>query len=214
MPNYDKSPFKQPPRLLIPGQNAYVFGSYKQNASPTQIAIATVAIAANVATVTGTVIGGDIPVVAALISIRGTQTGAGEFNVTNVALASVVFVPATSGITVTFALVGTNVSATADSGKAIIPQPEVAETTTTNAPSIAVAVQENETFLQSGRQVSVGIVGTGVYQLQGADFDQDSEYTSLGVANDNAVTQFGPFNHRFYRVIPTTGGSAVVRITG
>lgn len=214
MPNYDKSPFAPVPRLLIPGQNSYVFGSWKQNASPTQIAIATVAITANVATVTGTVTGGDVPVVGSLVSIRGTQTGAGEFNVSNVALASVTFVPATSAITITFALVGTTVGATADSGKAIIPQPEVPETTTTGTPSVAVAVQMNEIFLQSGRQVSVTVLGTGVYQLQGADFDEDTEYTSLGVANDNAVTQFGPFNHRFYRVIATTGGSAVVRITG
>jgi hypothetical protein len=214
MPAYDKSPFKQLPRLLIPGQNAYVFGSYKQNASPTRIAVATVAIATNVATVTGTVTGGDIPVVGSLISIQGTQTSSGAFNVTNAALLSATFVPATSGITVTFALTHANAGVVADSGLALIPQPEVAEVTTTNTPSIAVAVQENEIFLQSGRQVSVGIVGTGVYQLQGADFDQDSEYTSLGVANDNAVTQFGPFNHRFYRVMPTTGGTAVVRITG
>lgn len=214
MPNYDKSPFKTPPKLLIPGQNSYVFGSYKQNSSPTQIQVASVAITANVATVIGSVVGGDIPVAGALVSIRGTQTSAGLFNVTNVALASSTFNYTTGVLTITFALANANVGTTADAGRAIVPQPEVAEVTTTGTASIAVAVQENETFLQSGRQVSVAIIGTGVYQLQGADFDQDAEYTSLGACVDNAVTQFGPFNHRFYRVIPTTGGTAVVRITG
>jgi hypothetical protein len=214
VPNYDKSPFKKPPQLLIPGQSSYVFGSLNTNASPTQIQVSSVAIAANVATVVGNIFGGDVPLVGGLISIRGTQTGSGAFNVTNAAILSVTFVPATSQVTVTYALTHANVSVTADAGLALVPVAEVPETTTTNVASVAVAVQQNETFLQGGRQLSVTILGTGVYQLQGANFDQDSEYTSLGACTDNAVTQFGPFNHRFYRLLPTTGGSAVGRIDG
>jgi hypothetical protein len=214
MPSYDNSPFKRPPAILIPGQSSYLFGSWKQNASPTQIQVASVAIAADVATVTGTIYGGDVPTVGSLISIRGTQTGGGTFNVTNATIVSVVFVAATSGVTITFALASGNVATTADAGKALAPQPEVAENVVAGTASIACTVQQNETFLQGGRQVSATVLGTATLKLQGANFDQDSEYTDLGACTTGAVTQFTASNFKFYRCMPTASGTAVARIEG
>jgi hypothetical protein len=241
MPGYDNSPFKPIPRLLIPGQNSYLLGSWRQDASPTQFQVATVAIAADVATVTGTVTGGDIPLVGGLISIRGTQTSSGAFNVTNAALTAVTFTPATSAITVTFALTAANVATTADSGLAIVPISEVPETVA-NGASIACTPQNNETFLEVGRLLSTTVTfptlpTTATVVLQGANFDTDSEYTTIdtvatvtaGAQTTPKVTEVqnngggtttainSPVNYRFYRFLVSgvTGtGTIIARIEG
>lgn len=241
MPAYDNSPFKPVPKLLIPGQNTYLFGSLSTNEAPATFQVQTVAIAANVATVTGTMLGGNYPAVASLISIRGTQSGSGEFNVTNVALASVTTAPATSGITVTFALAGANLTAAADAGKAIVPLPEVGEAVAAGA-SLACTPQNNETFLEVGRLLSTTVkfptLPTAVtVVLQGANFDVDSEYTTIttvatvtgGAQTTGQVTEVqnngggattdinSPVNYRFYRFLVSglTGtGKIIARIEG
>ena len=120
MPNYMEGPFPQR-AALIPGQPAYSFG-----VAPTanaRMSISKVAIATNVATLTVQMLEGIIPAVGALISVQGTQTvtsgGAPNFNVTNVALASVTINSSTGAGTVTFALTSNNITAIADSGQAI-----------------------------------------------------------------------------------------------
>lgn len=241
MPAYDNSPFKPIPRLLIPGQNSYLWGSWKQDASPSKFQVHSVAIAADVATVVGVVTEGEIPLVGSLISIRGTQTSSGAFNVTNAVLTAVTFVPATSGITVTFALTAANVATTADAGLAIIPQPEVPETLVAGA-SIACTPQNNETFLEVGRLLSTTVTfptlpTAATVVLQGANFDVDSEYTAIatvatvaaGAQSTPKVTEVqnngggtttainSPVNFRFYRFFTSgiTGtGTIIARIEG
>ncbi len=230
MPAYDSSPFKPVPRLLIPGQNTYLLGSYSQDASPSKFQISNVELASDVATVTGTMTEGSVPAVGSQISIRGTQTSSGLFNVTNVALASVTFTVASSAISVTFALTGATVATTVDSGLAIVPQPEIPETLADEA-SIACTPQNNETFLEVSRLVSTAVEfptlpTAATVVLQGANVDQNSEYSTIatvatvasGVQTTPVVTAISSaVNYRFYRFLVSgvTGtGSIIARIEG
>ncbi len=230
MPAYDNSPFKPIPHLLIPGQNTYLLGSYAQDASPSKFQVTSVALASDVATVTGTLIEGNAPAVGSLISIRGTQTGSGLFNVTNVALTAVTVTAATSAITVTFALTGSTVTTTADAGLAIVPQPEIPETLVAEA-SIACTPQNNETFLEVGRILSTTVEfptlpTAATVVLQGANVDQNSEYSTIatvatvasGAQTTPVVTAISsPINYRFYRFLVSgvTGtGTIIARIEG
>lgn len=232
MPAYDNSPFRPVPKLLIPGQNTYLFGSWPgSTVAPTRFIITNVAITSNVATITGTVVEGNIPAVGSLISIRGSQNAA-NFNVTNVAIASVSITAATGQGTITFALTHADVASTPDQGTALVPVPEAAETLAAVA-SIACAIQNPEIFLQGARQVSTTVEFTGLsgsaaatVDLQVADFDQDSEYTTVtgpaatvasGAQTTAKVVQFTGVNGRFFRfkVSGLSGtGNIIARISG
>lgn len=143
MPTFKNNPFN-PPQLLQNGVPAYLVGSFSQQAGNTQLAVITDAIASNVATVTATLISGPLPTANAVISIINSTNGAGEFNVSRVPVSSVSYNATTNVATITFALTGSNQSATADSGTAIIEPAEVGETVSGNYTSQAVVVQAPE----------------------------------------------------------------------
>jgi hypothetical protein len=196
MPYYDDSPFKTPPKLLVAQWPTYLLGSFPADVAPTRFQIADVALASNVATVTGTVIEGNIPAVGSLISIRGTQSGSGEFNVTNAAITAV-SINATSGQgTISFALTGANLSITADSGLAIIPQPEAGEAIA-NGASVAAASPFNDSKTDGARtyqaQITFPTIPTAcTVALQISEVDQDSQYSTVGTVatvSGGAVTQ-------------------------
>jgi hypothetical protein len=141
MPNYNNSPFAPLPQVALPGIPVFAFGSFNDRAAPTKMGISQVALTANVATLTVQLYEGNIPAVGSLITVQGTVSAGGAFNVVNVALTGVT-INATSGAgTVTFALTHANVGATADSGFAIVPQPLVGETPTPPQLSVPVAFQ-------------------------------------------------------------------------
>lgn len=147
MPAYSSSPFAPTPILALPGNPAYVFGSFNDRVAPSKLQVTNVALTANVATLTVQLLEGNIPAVGSLISVQGTQSTAGLFNVTNVALASVT-INATSGAgTLTFALTHANVASAADSGFAIVPAPYVGETITPPEASVVVALPPAEKAL-------------------------------------------------------------------
>jgi hypothetical protein len=211
MPNYNTSPFGNQPALIYPGVPYYLFGSWPQDQSPTLMYVTSVAIASNVATVGVQIYGGAIPVVGALISIVGTATLSGAFNVTNVALTGVTI--ATTGVgTVTFALTGTNTSTTPDGGQAIVPQPEVGETISTVASVAVTPKQDSEISLD--RTVTVQTNYTTVptastVTLQGSMTNLDADYVSIATAatvSGSAVT-LGFLtvvsSFLFYRVLPS-----------
>ena len=101
-----------------------------------------VAATGGTATVSVYVRAGNIPIVGNLISIAGTQTSSGLFNVSSAPLTNVT-INATTGIgTVQFALVGT-VGSVADSGQALVPIQEVPETLAANT-SVPVYVPSQE----------------------------------------------------------------------
>lgn len=196
MPQYDNSPFKKAPKLLVAQWPTYLFGSWPADVAPTRFQVSSVALATDVATVTGTVIEGNIPTVGSLISIRGTQTSSGLFNVTNVPVTAVSIALATGQGTISFDLTGSNVATTPDAGLAILPQPEVPETLVAGS-SIPAAAPFNDsktdgarTFLASCTFPTIPTAAT--VTLQASEFDSDSQYYSLGTVAtvaSGAVTQ-------------------------
>lgn len=127
MPPFSDTGFNAIP-ALNPGQPGYSLGSFDDHQPLCKFLINAVAITSDVATIYGTIVEGDIPAVGQLISIQGTQTGSGEFNVSDVALTGVTIAAATGIGTMTFALSASDVSKTTDAGVALIQIAEVPET--------------------------------------------------------------------------------------
>lgn len=142
MPAFSASPFAALPEVAIPGKPAYLFGSLPVDTADMVMTITSVAITSNVATVIGTIQAGNVPAVGNLLSIQGTTTSSGAFNVTGVALASV-SVTGPGVATLTFPLTHANVATTPDSGKGMVPIQEVAETLA-NGASVPVYVPAQE----------------------------------------------------------------------
>jgi hypothetical protein len=210
VPNYNNTPFKAAVKLLYAGVAEWLRGSWPQGKSPTKMYVTSVAIAADVATLGVTVFEGDIPAVGSLISVQGTQTSGGEFNVSNVALTNVTI--ASTGIgTVSFALADANVATTADAGLAIVPQPVQMEAIADSA-SVPVAMSNNSFGGDLDRTVTVqAIFGTvptaATVVLQGSMFDSDADYVTVGTiatVAGSAVTANGltvVANWLFYRAL-------------
>lgn len=182
MPFYNKSPFRGPIRLLYAGVVEYLFGSWAQDKSPAQFYVTATALAANVATLGVTIYGGDPPAVGSLVSVQGTQTSGGQFNVVNVALSAVNLVNGAG--TVSFPLVGANQATTPDAGIAVVPQPIQTEAIAAGA-SIPVAMSNNSYGGDLNNTVTAqavfGSLPTAVtVQLQGSMFENDADYVTLG----------------------------------
>ena len=142
MPTMNTSAFAPLPEVALPGKPAYVYGSLATDTQDTLLQVTNVAATGGTATVSVYVRAGSIPVVGNLISIAGTQTSSGLFNVSSAPLTNVT-INATTGIgTVQFALVGT-VGSVADSGQALVTIQEVPETLAANT-SFPVYVPSQE----------------------------------------------------------------------
>lgn len=226
---YDSTP-NHNVQTLVPGFASYLFGSWPVDIAPTRFVITQVSLASNVATITGTVVEGNIPAVGALITVRGSATGAGEFNVTNVAISAVSINATTGQGTISYPLAAANVAATADGGTATAPQPEIFDAFSFSGnggrwASIPVAPPVNTPSMIPGRTMTLIIntpantlTGTVVANLQMALMDQDSEYQNVGTSISIPTTaqviaqeytlQLG----KFYRVqiSGVTGGAATV----
>src|ERR1700677_1795031 len=231
MPAYSKVPGHLV-SLLVEGVPQYLFGGCPLGKSPPKFLVSQVALTTNVATVTGTVIEGEIPTVPAagqpssLISIVGTSSNGGAFNVTAVAVTAVSITASTGAGTISFALTHANVSATADAGMAYIPQPETAETLVAGA-SVPITIPVQDPRTDSARTVDVVVsfptLPTGAtVNLQWAIFDQDSEYanvstTPVAVVAGSSITggpsaQYTLNSARFYRlnVSGLTGSGTII----
>lgn len=149
MPAYSLNPLAAIP-LALPGIPTFFWGSLSDRISPTKMTISQVALTSNVATLTVQVIEGNVPVAGQLVTVTGTQTSSGAFNVSQIAIASAT-INATSGAgTITYALTHANVTATADSGLAVAPQIATYEAVTTNENSQAIALP----MAQDGKSIS------------------------------------------------------------
>jgi hypothetical protein len=127
---------------------------------------------------------GNIPAAGSLITVRGTSSTSGLFNVSNVALASVSINAATGAGTVTFALTHANVVSAPDAGQACVPVPEVGETLTQGTKSAAFAIQN---VVGKGYGISWSYSCPSApaaisIQLEGAISDNEAEYTLIGTA--------------------------------
>ena len=181
MPTYLNSPF-QKTRALQDGVPEYLYGSYASDVALTRLLVSEVALTSNVATLTVQVVEGNIPAVGSTISVQGTATGAGEFNVTRIPLTAVSINASTGAGTVSFDLTGTNVTTTADTGEAIVDTPEVGETIAEGS-SIAAAALYHQDIPPGSRAISASVTVTGItaatIKLQGANFNEDSQFTDV-----------------------------------
>lgn len=137
MPLYTSSPFSSV-TLLQPGKPEYVWGSFNDRVPNTRLSVSNVALTSNVATLTVQLLEGNIPAVGSLITVQGTQSTSGLFNVSGIALTGVT-IDATSGAgTVTFALTHADVGSVPNSGGALVQTPVVLEAVTAATSSKAV----------------------------------------------------------------------------
>ncbi len=228
MPAFNVSPFGSAVQLLYAGVPAYLFGSWAQDQSPTQMYVTSVAVSSDVATLGVTVHGGSIPDIGSLISVQGTVTGSGAFNVTAQALTAVNI--AANGVgTVSFALTAANLVTTADAGAAIVPQPEVPEAlSSATGASVAVAMANSSFGGDLDRTVTAVCEFTtlptaATVSLQGSMFLDPAQFVTIGTiatvasgavtANGLTVTE----KWLFYRALPSgvTGtGEFTCKITG
>jgi hypothetical protein len=224
LPAYNGSPFAPPAALLLSGENVYFFG-FKVGVQPTtRMQVTSVsANGTNNATVGVKILEGPIPIVGNLISITGTTSAAGAYNVTNVALTNVV-IDATSGIgTVTFNLTTAQLAVTADFGTALVPIAEVAEALV-NGASKQFATQQVTGSNENAATVTWSTLypsqpGSVTMQLQAAMVDLDAQYntvdTSTNVAGEERFVTLTNFS--FLRVkasnVTGTAPTVIVKMT-
>jgi hypothetical protein len=189
------------------------------------MAVTSVAITSNVATLAVKILEGFIPVVGQLISVMGTQTvtsgGAPNFNVTNAVLTGVT-INATTGVgTVTFALTSSNIATTPDAGMTELIPYVAGEAVGTAAAGQQFAVAGATLAADNTRVITwftqfTGSPATVTMNLQGSDVDQDSYYTNIdsstAAAGESRSVSVGYY---FYRVLAAaTGGTSPKVIVG
>ena len=191
-----------PPQLLQKGVPAYLFGGLNMLRGNAKGTVADTALAANVATITVQLNEGATPVAGDYITVWGTSQQAGLFNVTR-ALITAVSITATTGAgTISYALTGTNQSATADTGRWQMEIGETADTLTNNTFSAPACIQAPQGDSQFTVPIAVtfpgGVLPTALtVNLQAAIRDIASEYTNVSapIATVAAgVYSSGPFN--------------------
>ena len=194
MPAFINSPF-QCPKMLKKGVPGYLFGRYNTLLGNTNLATNTVAIASNVATITATHLSGPALVAGALVSIIiNTVIGSGEFNVTRVPITGTPTYNATTNLwTFTFALTGSNVSATADYGSVFVEQAEVGESVVAQASqAFVIAAPEGDSQFTVPFSVTFTTLPTAAtITLQKAISAQNStEWTNTTAAVVIAATAY------------------------
>jgi len=214
MPAYVSTPFGPKPETLQPGTPGYSFGSFNANAPTTKMFVSKTGSSAGTATITVQVVEGNIPIVGALITITGTQQGAGVFNVANAAITAVSITAATGAGTIQFALAGT-VATSGDAGLALVPTPEVGEALAVlagKAFAVPYVVGQNDNERSVSWQLNYpSAPATVSVSLQGSLEDVDGLYqtidTSTNVNGELRVATLS--NYRFLRLKSTiaTGGT-------
>ena len=212
MPQYQATPFRAAPALLVAGSAEYLWGSYNNKTGPTFGYVISDSAVTTTGTVTFRIVSGNVPIAGALITVVGTANASGHFNVTN---ATIVTVSCTdAGIcTVTYAITSSSVAlGTADSGEVLIPQPEIGEALT--AVSSAPACMPYGNTLANLNQGLTAVVSfpslptSVIVYLQQAVQDIDSEYATVAVVatvSGGVVTSSGaqitvdPTLGRFFR---------------
>lgn len=232
MPVYDATGLGPTPKLLLPGEPGYLFGSLPYDQAPARFTVTNVALTSNVATVTIQIEQGNIPAVGNLVSIRATTSTGGIFNVTNAVLTGATITATTGAGTITFALTHADVVSAADTGYGIIPVAETAEAliptggVVTTAP---LAIARNQAHTNVERTINCyvsfpSLPTTATVTLQGAIRDYDSEYVAMGSAIATvtggvltlALTQYSLTNVNFIRAQITgiTASSSPAGVAG
>lgn len=156
MPAFDGTGFSHTPQLS-PGQPCFSIGASNDKQAMGKFLVDHVALTSNVATLTGTIVEGNIPLVGQLISVQGTATGSGEFNVSNVAISAVSITASTGKGTISYALTASNVGSTADQGIALIQPGDTSENIAHASGGYAgqaFALSSFPGFAQQGRSIT------------------------------------------------------------
>ena len=220
MPPYLNRP-GQKVRALQPGTPEYLLGSWNQDVATTKMWVSKVALASDVATLTVQVTRGPIPAAGSMITVRGTQTGSGEFNVTRVALTAVTIAAGTGAGTVSFALVQSDVAAVTDGGTATVDTREIPETVAagSSCPAFLAAERLNANSTLGAIVLFPTAPTDATVKLEWALRDIDSEYQAVGtVATVTAGTMAGgslwtnpaPGFYRFNLSNVTAGSGTIV----
>ena len=217
MPAYIVTPLDGIPPMLLPGIPGYSYGSFNPDLPTTRMQVTSVAITSNVATLGVQMVEGNIPAVGSLISVRGSQTASGAFNVSNVALASVTIDKITGAGTVTFALTHADVatdSSSAAAGAADVPVPEVAEAMT-NSTGLQLTMQPASGLPNNSRDLLWDIETPSAPSsfsaaLQVSETDVDGDYTTIDTATAVGSRQVAGVRANFIRIKITavSGGSS------
>lgn len=137
----------RPVAQAVPGLPAYMLGSLNRLVAPTRMNISTVALAGTTATVVGTVVEGNAPVVNQQVTIRGAVPS--YFNVNNATILTVTQVdtPDDGVWSITFSLTNSNIVTTSSPGIAVAPQQEVGDSVQLGGGgtwySVPVSIQSN-----------------------------------------------------------------------
>jgi len=192
MPPYQTTPFKETPRLLIPGTPFICSAHTMIVPRPRAVTSFQISAVTTTGTVTFQITDGNPPVVGALITVRGAANSS-NFNVTNGIILTVTTDTTTGVCTVTYAIASTTQATLADHGEVSIPQPEIGETLL-NGASAPVAVSTNAPEVNQGKSLTVNVsfpiapTATTVV-LQGANFDIDSEYVTIAPLSARPIPQ-------------------------
>jgi len=209
MPAYIVSPLDGVPPMLLPGINGYSTGSLASGPTARMLVTSVAINGSNVATLGVQMVEGNIPAVGSLISVRGTQTptsgGAPNFNVSNIALASVSINSQTGVGTVTFALMSNTIATTPDAGEASVPVPEVPEALTTTTTGLQFGLQSAAGLPNNSRDVAwetqtPSAPASYTAHLQGAEFDQESQYVDLDTMSSVGTQQVAGVRANFLRI--------------
>ncbi len=230
MPFFNASPFAQPAVKLIPGQPAYLFGTWLGDVSPTKFLVTgTQATSATVAIYNVLITEGNIPVVGSYLTVYGSTRSGGQFNITNAAVTAVSITATTGAGTITVTGSGlTTIAQGADTGVGQIPQPEIGDALA-NGSSIPAglpyAVPSDSGIYQEAIQLEVnftGLTGTSacVVTLQAAATNNPQTVwqtvianvvtVTAGVATYNTTQLLGKWNFIRYTLTGVTAGGASI----
>jgi hypothetical protein len=218
MPAYNP-PFIKP-QLLQKGVPCWLWGGLDMKRGNCSGTVADVAVATNVASVTVQINEGPIPLIGDLITVWGTASNAGVFNVTRATITAVNITMATGAGTISFALTNSNVSITADVGRFLCEIAEFGEALV-NGASQAALVQAPQGDSQFSLPVAItfpSLPTTATVNLQAAIRDIAAEYTTIQLMATVAggVQTTAPFSYvtmqrgYFYRLLNSsvTGGTS------
>lgn len=203
MSAYIKSPYKPVPTLLVQGRPEYVLGSWNDKTGPTLGNIISDSAVTTTATLTFSVVSGNLPAVGSLITVVGAANSA-NLNVTNAQILTLVSTPA-GVVTITYAITSSTIaSGTPDGGQVIIPQPELGDILTAFPASSVPVVCPSSPGNQSGKSLSatvklplqqLGVSSTltaVTVLIQGANFDEDGQYNTIGTLTAAGTSAGGP----------------------
>jgi hypothetical protein len=176
------SPFI-PPQLLQKGVPAYLFGGLNMLRGNAKGTVSQTAIATNVGTITVQLNEGATPVVGDYLTVWGTALQSSLFNVTRSLITAVNITPGTGAGTISYALTGTNQSATADPGRWMMEIGETSEALTTTTFSAPVCVQAPQCDSQFTIPLAVtcpSMPTAATFTLQRSIRDIAAEYTNTG----------------------------------